>query len=133
MFLFDTDILSNVLKRAPSTALVARLAILSPDQQFTTAITVGEMVYGAHRSPRRDHLLRQLEERLWPNVRILTFDRASAEIYGRLRASLEAKGTPISEPDLRIGAVALAHDLTVVTCNTRHFQKVPGLRVENWL
>ncbi len=133
MFLFDTDTLSQVLKRAPSPALLARLAILSPDQQFTTAITVGEMVYGAHRSPRREWLLRQLEERLWPNLRILPFARAAAETYGRIRAELEGGGTPVSEPDLRIAAIALTHDLTVVTGNLRHFARVPGLTAENWM
>lgn len=133
MFLFDTDTLSQVLKRAPSPALLARLATVPPEEQFTSAITVGEMVYGAHRSPSRDHLLRQLEERVWPNVRVLPFDRLAAETYGRLRAELERAGTPLSEPDLRIAAIALTHDLTVVTGNVRHFARVPGLQIENWL
>ncbi len=133
MFLFDTDVVSHVLKRAPSPSLLGRLATVPPEQQFTTAITVGEMVYGAYRSPRREQLLRQLEERVWPNVRILPFNRAAAETYGRLRAALERAGTPLSEPDLRIAAIALTHDLTVVTGNVRHFSRVPGLRVENWL
>jgi predicted nucleic acid-binding protein len=133
MFLFDTDVLSHVLKRAPAPSLLGRLATVPPEQQFTTAITVGEMVYGAYRSPRREQLLRQLEERVWPNVRILPFNRAAAETYGRLRAELERAGTPLSEPDLRIAAIALTHDLTVVTGNVRHFSRVPGLRVENWL
>ena len=133
MFLVDTDILSQMPKRSPSLNLVARLASVPPEQQFTSAITVGEMVYGAFRTARRDELLRQLEERLWPNVRILPFNRASAEAYGRVRAELESVGKPLSEPDLRIASIALAHDLTVVTGNVRHFGRVPGLRVENWL
>jgi len=133
MYLFDTDLLSQVLKRAPSPLLLARLATVPPEQHFTTAITVGELVYGAYRSPRREQLLRQLEERLWPNVRVLPFHRAAAETYGRLRAELERAGTPLSEPDLRIAAIALTHDLTMVTGNVRHFARVPGLRVENWL
>jgi tRNA(fMet)-specific endonuclease VapC len=133
MFLFDTDTLSQVLKRTPSSALLARLAIVPPEQQFTSAITVGEMVYGAYRSPSPEPLLRQLEERVWPNVRVLPFDRPAAETYGRLRAELERAGTPLSEPDLRIASIALTHDLTVVTGNVRHFVRVSGLRVENWL
>lgn len=133
MYLFDTDTLSEVLRRAPAPGLLARLAAVLPEQQFTSAITVGEMEYGAHRSPKRDELLRQLRERVWPNVRILAFDRAAAETYGALRAQLERGGTPLSEPDMRIAAVALTHDLTVVTGNIRHFQRVGGLRVENWM
>ena len=64
MFLFDTDTLSNVLSRDPSTALLVRLAAVPPRDQYTTAITVGEMVYGANRSARRDYLLKQFEERI---------------------------------------------------------------------
>ena len=133
MFLFDTDTLSQVLKRVPSSTLLARLATVPPEQQFTSAITVGEMVYGAYRSPSPEPLLRQLEERVWPNVRVLPFDRPAAETYGRLRAELERAGTPLSEPDLRIASIALTHDLIVVTGNVRHFGRVSGLRVENWL
>jgi tRNA(fMet)-specific endonuclease VapC len=66
-------------------------------------------------------------------VRILRFNRAAAEVYGGLRAGLERAGTPLSEPDMRIAAIALDLDLTVVTGNVRHFARVPGLRVENWI
>ena len=132
MYLFDTDILSQMLKRAPSPTLLTRLAAVPAEQQFTSAITVGEMVYGAYRSDRPDQFLRQLEERLWPNIRILPFNRAAAETYGRLRAQLEEAGTPLAEPDLRIAAIALTHDLTMVTGNIRHFSRVPGLRIERW-
>ncbi|MDO8749656.1 MAG: type II toxin-antitoxin system VapC family toxin [Dehalococcoidia bacterium] len=133
MYLFDTDVLSHVLKSSPLPSLIARLAAVPPEQQFTSAITVGEMVYGAWHSPRREHFLRQLEERVWPNVRVLSFNRSAGETYGRLRAELERAGTPLAEPDLRIAAIALTNDLTVVTGNVRHFARVPGLRVENWL
>ena len=132
MYLFDTDILSQVLKRAPSPTLLTRVAAVPAEQQFTSAITVGEMVYGAYRSDRPDYFLRQLEERLWPNIRILPFNRAAAETYGRLRAQLEEAGTPLAEPDLRIAAIALTHDFTMVTGNVRHFSRVPGLRIETW-
>jgi tRNA(fMet)-specific endonuclease VapC len=133
MFLFDTDTLSQVLKRDPSPSLLVRMAALSAEEQFTTAITVGEMVFGAHKSARREHLLRQLEDRVWPSLRILPFDRTAAETYGRLRAELERAGMSLAEPDLWIAAIALTRDLTVVTGNTRHFARVPGLRVEDWI
>ncbi|HSR22290.1 MAG TPA: hypothetical protein VLW53_01985 [Candidatus Eisenbacteria bacterium] len=50
-----------------------------------------------------------------------------------MRADLERSGRPLAEPDLRIAAIALAHDLTLVTGNGRHFSRIPGLRVESWL
>ena len=133
MFLFDTDTLSQVMKRQPLPSLLARMAATPSEEQFTSAITVGEMVFGAQRSHRREYLLSQLNELLWPNLQILPFDHAAAQTYGRLRAELERAGTPLAEPDLRIGAIALTRDLTVVTGNTRHFSRIPSLRVENWI
>ena len=109
------------------------MAAVPPEEQFTTAITVGELVYGAERSARRDYLLKQFEDRLWLVLRILPFDRAAGEVYGKLRAEMERAGTSLAEPDLRIAAIALNHDPTVVSGNTRHFYRVPALRVENWM
>ncbi len=133
MYLFDTDSLSQVLRRDPMPSFIARLAATPVEHQFTSAITVDEMVYGAHRSARTDELLGQLETRVWPNVTVLPFDRVAAETYGRVRAELERAGVPIGEPDTRIAAIALSRNLTVVTGNVRHFNRVPGLAVENWL
>lgn len=91
MFLLDSDTLSQVLKRIPSPALLARLAAVPPEQQFTSAIAIGQMVYGAYRSPHPEQLLQRLDGRLSPNVRVLPFDRPAAEKYGRLRAELQWK------------------------------------------
>ena len=66
-------------------------------------------------------------------IQILPFDRASGEICGSLRADLERSGTPLAEPDLRIAAIALTNNLTVVTGNVRHFSRVRELRVESWI
>jgi tRNA(fMet)-specific endonuclease VapC len=66
-------------------------------------------------------------------IDVIPFDAAAAERYGALRAQLEAAGQRLAEADLRIAAIALAHDLTLVTGNVRHFARVPELRVENWL
>lgn len=68
-----------------------------------------------------------------PNLPVLPFDASAARRYGEVRAELERRGTPIGDADLRIASIALDRDLTVVTGNVRHFEKVPGLAVENWL
>ena len=134
MYLLDTDILSNLLRRAPSTALVTMLASIPPEQQFTSSITLGEMVYGAYRLQEgAGALLQRLEETLLANLPVLPFDASAARRYGEVRAELERRGTPIGDADLRIASIALDRDLTVVTGNVRHFQKVPGLAVDNWL
>ncbi len=134
MYLLDTDILSNLARRTPSTALIARLASVPQDSQFTSTITLGEMVYGAHRLRAHTRLLlERLDRALLPNLPVLPFDVAAARRYGEVRAELERLGTPLAEADLRIGAIALSRGLTMVTGNVRHFRRIPELSVENWL
>lgn len=134
MYLLDTDVLSHLLRRAPSPTLVAKLASVPPEQQFTSSITLGELIYGAHRLQERTlALLQRLEESLLPNLPVLPFDASAARRYGEVRADLERRGTPIGDADIRIASIALVRGLTVVTGNVRHFRHVPGLAVENWL
>jgi tRNA(fMet)-specific endonuclease VapC len=66
-------------------------------------------------------------------VAVVAFDESAAHIFGNIKARLEQAGTLSAEPDLRIAAIAMAADLTLVTRNTRHFAQVPELRVEDWL
>ncbi|MBW1810196.1 MAG: PIN domain-containing protein [Deltaproteobacteria bacterium] len=133
MIVFDTDVISYVLKPAPPAGLIRRLANVEPTEQATTAITAGELLYGACRSSKTKSLLKALDELVWPNLKVLPFDRRAAFVYGRLRADLEAAGTPISEPDLRIGSICLSREAVLATGNERHFRKIPGLKIENWL
>ncbi|CAN5906947.1 type II toxin-antitoxin system toxin VapC [soil metagenome] len=134
MYLLDTDILSSLMRRIPSSALVARVARVPQDQQFTSSITLGEFVYGAHRLRERTGiLLEKIEDALLPNLPVLSFDSSAARCYGEVRAALERNGTPIGDADMRIASIAMSHDLVVVTGNERHFRRVPDLEIENWL
>lgn len=134
MYLLDTNVLSNLVKRAPSAALIAKVATVPHRDQFTSSITVGELIYGALRArDRQQYWVRQIEQRLLPNVQILSFNRASAYRYAEVRVELQRHGTPIAEADLRIAATALAYHLILVTDNVRYFQRVPNLALENWL
>jgi tRNA(fMet)-specific endonuclease VapC len=132
LYCFDTDVVSAVLRAQPPLRLVRRLAATPIAEQCTTAITVGELVYGVEKrgDPRLSELVGEF---VAGSVRVLPFDRRAAERYGSLRAVLEREGRRLGEPDLRIASIALAHDLTLVTGNVRHFRRVPELRVENWL
>ena len=132
MYCFDTDVLSAVLKRDPPLHLIRKLARVAPDQQVTTSVTLGELLYGASKkgSPELAHRVRAL---VMSAAEVLPFDSIAAEIYGPLRARLEGMGRRLDEPDLRIASIALAHRATLVTGNVRHFARVPDLAVENWL
>lgn len=134
MYLFDTDTLSNLMRSNPSTSLIVKLAALPASQQFTSSITLGELVFGAYRRQERTtHLLRKIAELLRPNLPILPFDDVAARIYGEVRAQLERQGNLIGDADIRIASIALSHNLTLVTGNVRHFERIPGLSLENWL
>lgn len=134
MYLLDTDILSNLMRRAPSVPLMTKIASVPVDRQFTSSITLGELIYGANRlRPRSTRLLTQIEDKLVANLPILSFDAAAARRYGEIRALLESRGTHPGDADLRIASIALVRGLTVVTANTRHFERIPGLSMENWM
>ncbi len=77
--------------------------------------------------------MRAIVEYVQGDVAIVPFDEPAAGLYAEIRVALEASGQRLDDPDLRIAAICLAHDLTLVTGNVRHFERVPGLRVENWL
>lgn len=133
-YLFDTDVLSNLLRRAPNPGLIRRLAATPSGEQATSAITLGELLYGARRlGDRSEALVERIEAALLPNLAVLPFDADAARRYGALRADLEQRGTPIGDADIRIASIALTRGMVVVTANTRHFARVPDLQVENWL
>ena len=134
MYLLDTDILGNLMGRCPSTALIAKLASVPPEQQCTSSINLEELIVGASRFGRRSAaLLSQIDTRLIPNLQVLPFDAAVARRLGELHASLARKGMPVSETALRVAVVALVRDLTLVSGNPEYYKRVPGLSVENWL
>jgi tRNA(fMet)-specific endonuclease VapC len=133
-YLFDTDTLSSLLRRAPPLFLLRRLALTPLEEQCTSSITVGELHYGAQRRLGSESaLIRRIEDQLLGSMLVLPFDGPAARQYGELRAGFERRGLPIGDADTRIASIALVHGLTVVTGNVRHFSRVPGLALENWL
>ena len=130
--LLDSDVLSMIASgRAPARIAEEVSRVVGPI--YTTTVNWAEVCYGMARSPAGERLREGYERYVLPAIEFLDFDRESAEVYGRLRAELEGRGTPLGEADLTIAAIALRHDLTLITGNVRHFQRVPGLRVEDWL
>ena len=133
MYLFDTDTLSGLMNPVPPPGLVAKRSSVPGDQIYTSSITLGEIIYGAHRVFARTAEIIARLDAILPSITVLSFEASAARRYGEVRADLERRGTPIGEADTRIASIALVRGLTVVTGNMRHFQMVPGLAVENWL
>jgi tRNA(fMet)-specific endonuclease VapC len=131
-YCFDTDVISATIKPPPPLHLIRRLATVPAAEQFTTSITVGELIYGARRVGR-ESLTTRVEAVVRGAQTVLPFDTVAARRFGELKAELERRGEPLAEPDLRIAAIAVSRGLTLVTRNVRRFRRVPGLAVENWI
>lgn len=95
-------------------------------------VVLAELYAGAYRHPDPSRLLGLIAD-LLREVRVLDFDARCAEAFGKLQAALLQRGLAISTADLMIAAVAQVHDLTLVTHNTRDFDRIPDLRLTDWL
>ena len=133
MYLFDTDIITSILKPRPSAYLIQRLSHVPRKDQYISTITVSEIVYGAMKSVRPEYHLKNLEEILLPSVNIVGFDTKAGYVCGRLRAELEKKGQSLSLADLEIAAISIAGNFTLITGNAKHFARIQHLNTENWL
>lgn len=130
MWLLDTNICLYLIKKRPE-AVPRRLRAVDVADVAVSSITVAELQYGVAKSLRPEQNALALAAFLAP-LGVEVFDDAAAAACGPLRADLERLGTPIGSMDLLIAAHALAHGRIVVTNNTRPFDRVAGLRVENW-
>lgn len=132
-YLFDTDAISELLRPRPLPRYVEWLRTVPREDQFTSAVTVGELFKGAYRSSARDRHLANIEQRVLPAVTVLPYDLAVARVFGEVRAGLERAGVILADADLQIAATAIHHGLELVTGNLRHFERVPGLRLDRTL
>ena len=131
IYLLDTNICIYALKNHPPEVL-ARLKEVGRAAVAVSVITVLELRQGAEKSREAARVHEKLDLFLGP-LDILPFDEEAALAGARLRAQLEQQGRPIGDLDSLIAAQALALDLTVVTNNRREFDRVPGLKVVNWV
>ena len=127
-YLLDTDTLSFILRGEGK--VEEHFRAVAPSEVCTSPIVVGEIELGlARRSNRR---LKRLCKRLFAILHVVAYEREAARQYGTLAAKLLDAGTPIGLEDTMIAAHALSLDLTLVTHNLKHFERVPRLRIEDW-
>ena len=130
-YMLDTNTCIHLIKYRPE-ALSARMSGLSLDDVAVSAIVLAELWYGVALSRKKRHNEAALKDFL-EYVRVLEWPNDAAPVYGRIRAHLKEKGTPIGAMDLLIAAHALFLGATLVTDNTSEFKRVPDLKIENWL
>lgn len=128
-YLFDTDAISELLRPRPLPGYLDWLETVPREEQYTSAVVVGELYRGAFRTADRDRHLRNIEDRVLPSVTSLPYDIAVARVFGQVRAHLEDLGRVLPDADLQIAATALHHGLELVTGNLRHFERVPKLEI----
>lgn len=129
MYLLDTNVCIGFLKA--NGAISKRVAQHPPSDLLLCSVVKAELFYGAWASQHVAHNLTALE-RFFKPYTSLAFDDLSAQHYAQVRAELRRTRQLIGPNDTMIAAIALAHNLTVVTHNTREFGRVPGLRLEDW-
>jgi tRNA(fMet)-specific endonuclease VapC len=113
-------------------AQLAHRFIQFVDQLAIPTIVLAELYAGAYSRPDPSRLLELIED-LARDVHVLEFDAACAQRFGAVRGQLRQQGVAVNTVDLMIAAVALVHDLTLVTHNTADYRQVPGLRLDDWL
>ena len=129
-YLLDTDICIYVRQQRP--AVVQHYQRLRDGEAVLSVITYGELMYGAAKSGQRTSALSKLRE-LMLFLPVLPLPESAGELYGTLRAELEAKGEIIGNNDIWIAAHAIAADLTLVTNNQKEFRRIRGLKLLNWV
>jgi len=129
-FLFDTNACIAYLNNYLS-PIRRKLEQLSPSQVFVCSVVKAELFYGAMKSQNPAKTLAKQE--LFLNQFVsLPFDDEAAKIFGEIRAYLARLGKPIGPYDMQIAAIALAHNVILVTHNTREFSRIPDLQIEDW-
>ncbi|MCU0759760.1 MAG: type II toxin-antitoxin system VapC family toxin [Steroidobacteraceae bacterium] len=129
--MLDTDTCIALIERRDA-GVLRRLQAKSVGQVGISSVTLAELAHGVARSSRPRENAAALQEFLLP-LDAASFDDAAALAYGELRADLERRGYPIGPMDTMIAAHALALGCSLVTHNVREFERVQGLRVEDWV
>ena len=130
-YMLDTNIIAYLKKNTPQSVRI-RFLEEDPMDMCVSTIVLAELEYGIQKSSKREENEKTLMLML-AEIPILPFDVNAAREYGEIRAHLQSIGKPIGSVDYLIAAHARSLGLTLVTNNTKEFDRVPGLKVENWV
>lgn len=132
MYLLDTNVLSEVMKREPDLEVARRIHGTEKDRRFASEMSRYEIRRGALLHPQPDEFWEKVTRKLVPLAVWLPIGEEVSLAAADLDARLTRAGRRIDKPDLFLAATALVFDLVLVTRNVRHFAHAPGLTVENW-
>jgi tRNA(fMet)-specific endonuclease VapC len=129
-FLLDTCAVSDFAQGQRQ--VLARIKAAAPEDLAASAITEMEVAYGLLANPKLARRLKPVMDAFFGSIRVLPYDRDAAEETAKARTSLKKRGRPIGAYDVLIAGTALANELVLVTSNVREFNRVEGLRIEDW-
>ena len=129
-YMLDTNIVIYVIKRRPVEILEVFNA--HAGQMCISSITLAELLHGVEKSSMITKNLRKVEDFV-SRLEVLPYENTAASHYGDIRTNLEKKGTVIGINDLHIAAHARSEGFILVSNNVREFERVEGLRLENWI
>ena len=130
IYFLDTNICIRLLAGS-SQNVINRFEATDLDDVVLPSVVAAELIYGAHKSVKRDDNLLKIREFI-NQFRMIGVNSAAVETYGRIRSDLECKGLPIGANDYFIAAIAQANNGILVTNNTKEFSRVEGLSLEDW-
>ena len=133
MYLLDTNILSEFIRKRPNPHLIRRLATESSENLFTSVICVMELRMGSALRDDFHRFWEKINDEIISRVHIIPIGADEAKSAGDIIAGLRKTGQLIGIEDVLIAATAITHRLTAVTANVNHFDRIKGLFVENWL
>ncbi|AZO94926.1 type II toxin-antitoxin system VapC family toxin [Halocella sp. SP3-1] len=129
-YMLDTNICIYIIKEKPE-KVINKFHTLDVGDVCISSITLAELEYGVEKSQYTERNRLALAGFL-SSIEVLPFSDKAASEYGRIRAELERQGNIIGAYDLMIGAHALSENITLVTNNTKEFQRINNLSLENW-
>lgn len=128
MYLFDTDVIVNIIRGKEADIALLRKLMDENVELFSSSVTLFELLKGCYKSdyPEKNMLL---VEKFKRNIAILPFDEEAANIAGEIYSKLRRDGNLINEEDMMIAGVCIFHNLILVTHNLKHFESIPKLKV----
>ena len=133
MYLLDTNILSELIKKRPNPNVLSQLNTKPAQTLFTSSICIMELRFGSALREDCEVFWERINKEIISRVNIIHVDEKEALAAGDILASLRKTGQIIGAEDVLIAASALANQCSIVTANTRHFLRIRNLKVENWL
>lgn len=129
-YILDTNICVYWLKGV--NGIDKKLSALDIENIFVSSITIAELLYGAYNSSKIDNNLEKVKE-FDASINSFELDRQCLEVYAQIKAKLKSEGKIIDDFDILIASTAIVNNCVLVTNNVKHFERIDGLSIENWV